>query len=55
MIDLVGKVVEVLANNTVYTGVLVEMGEQDVYIESETGFIVIPTEQIASIREKDRR
>jgi hypothetical protein len=54
MIDLVGKVVELMANNIVYTGVLVEIGEEEVYLESETGFIVIPTEQIASIREKDR-
>jgi hypothetical protein len=54
MIDLVGKVVEVMANNTVYTGILVEIGEEEVYLQSEAGSIVIPTEQIASIREKDR-
>jgi hypothetical protein len=54
MIDLVGKVVEVMANNIIYSGVLVEIGEEEVYLESETGSIVIPMEQIASIKEKDR-
>jgi len=54
MIDLIGKVVEVMANNIVYTGVLVEIGEEEVYLESETGSIVIPTEQIASLKEKGR-
>ena len=53
MIDLVGKVVDVLANDIVYTGVLVEIGEEEVYLESETGSIIIPTNRVASIRERE--
>lgn len=49
--NLVGKVVEVTANDITYTGRLVEMGEAEVYLESDLGWIVIPTNQIASIRE----
>lgn len=48
---LIGKVVEVTANDITYSGKLVEMGETEVYLESDLGWIVIPLEQIASIRE----
>ena len=52
MIDLRGKLVEVTANDITYTGTLVEISETDVYLESESGWIVIPVEQVASISEK---
>ena len=52
MIDLRGKLVEVIANDITYTGTLVEISETDVYLESESGWIVIPVEQVASISEK---
>ncbi len=42
-----------MANNTVYTGILVEIGETDVYLEAESGWIVIPVDQVASIRKKE--
>ncbi len=53
MAELIGKLVEVMANNTIYTGILVEMSETDVYLEAPTGWIVIPTDQVALIREKE--
>lgn len=49
--NLIGKVVEVTANDITYSGKLVEIGEAEVYLESDLGWIVIPVEQIASIRE----
>jgi hypothetical protein len=52
MIDLRGKQVEVIANDITYTGTLVEISETEVYLESESGWIVIPVEQVASISEK---
>lgn len=55
MIELVGKCVEVMANDIIYTGNLVEIGETDVYLEAESGWIVIPIEQIAFIRKKEER
>ncbi|MFN3480463.1 MAG: hypothetical protein ACK415_08760 [Thermodesulfovibrionales bacterium] len=48
---LIGKIVEVTANDITYRGRLVEMGETEVYLESDLGWIVIPVEQIASMRE----
>ena len=52
MIDLVGKIVEVETQETTYTGKLIEIGENEVHLESESGWIVIPVERIALIREK---
>ena len=52
MIHLLGKEVEVLANNTTYVGKLVEIGETDVYLQGESGWVVIPIERVAAIREK---
>lgn len=54
MIELIGKHVEIMANNITYTGKLVEIGETDVYLQAESGWIVIPVEQIAFIREKKK-
>lgn len=53
MIDLIGKVVDVMANDIVYSGTLVEIGEREVYLETESGSAVIPIEQIAFIRAKE--
>jgi len=53
MQDLIGKIVEVITTETTYTGKLIEIGEQDVYIESEAGWIVIPVENVLSINEKE--
>lgn len=52
MLDLRGKLVNVIANDTIYTGILVEISETEVYLESESGWIVIPVEQVASVSEK---
>lgn len=53
MRDLVGKIVEVRTGDMTYTGRLVEIGEEDVYLESEAGWIVLPVERVASIKEKE--
>ncbi len=42
-----------MANNTIYTGILVEIGETDVYLEAQSGWIVIPVDQVAFIRKKE--
>ncbi len=55
MTELLGKSVEVMANDILYTGILVELGETDVYLEGPSGWIVIPNDQIALIREKEGR
>ena len=53
MIDLVGKIVEVVTQETIYTGKLIEIGDNEVHIESESGWVVIPVDRIAIIREKE--
>jgi hypothetical protein len=53
MQDLVGKKVEVLALETTYKGRLIEIGETEVYLESESGWIMIPVEKIISITEQE--
>ncbi|GAB4406432.1 MAG: hypothetical protein OHK0032_01440 [Thermodesulfovibrionales bacterium] len=53
MIDLIGRYVEVTANDITYTGRLVEIDETEVHLETELGWVVIPVEQVASIREKE--
>lgn len=53
MIDLIGKLVEVGTGETLYVGTLVEINEDEVYIETESGWIVVPIERVAFVREKD--
>lgn len=53
MINLIGKIVVVETQETTYTGKLIEIGEEEVYLESEMGWIVIPVDRVASIREKE--
>lgn len=49
--DLTGKIVIVEAEDGItYTGKLIEVGEEEVYLEGETGWIMIPVERIADIR-----
>lgn len=52
MIDLIGKNVEVETGDITYIGKLIEVGEDDVHIEAITGWVVIPIDRIAYIREK---
>lgn len=53
MHELTGKEVEVSANGIIYRGVLVEIGETDVHLRSETGYIIIPIDRILEISAAD--
>ena len=50
---LVGKTVVVETFEVTYTGRLVELGEQEVYLQSDTGWIVIPIDRVTNIQEKE--
>jgi hypothetical protein len=50
MRELVWKKVEVISADTVYRGTLIEIGETEVYLLSESGWIVIPVNRIAEIK-----
>ncbi len=53
MIELIGRIVIVEAvEGIIYTGKLIEIGEEEVHLESEMGWIVIPNDRIATIKEK---
>lgn len=54
MLDLIDKIVEVGTGDTLYTGRLVEVNENELYLESETGWIVVPVESVAFVRKKER-
>jgi ribosome maturation factor RimP len=54
MIDMIGKIVEVITAETVYIGKLVEVNDEEVFLESDTGWLVIPVDRIADIREKNK-
>lgn len=53
MMELIGKIVEVGTVETTYTGKLIEVNEQEVYIETEAGWIVVPVERVTYIREEE--
>lgn len=53
MQNLVGKTVIVETFEITYTGTLVEIGDQEVYLQSDTGWIVIPTDRVTNIQEKE--
>ena len=53
MIDLIGKIVEVGTVETLYVGKLIEINENEVHLETESGWLVIPNERIAFVREKE--
>lgn len=54
MNNLTGKIVIVEAEDGItYVGKLIEIGEEEVHLESENGWIVIPVYRIANIREKE--
>lgn len=53
MVNLIGKIVEVGTGDSIYTGKLVEVNENEVHLESELGWIVVPVEKVAYIREKE--
>ncbi|MDA8170845.1 MAG: hypothetical protein M0033_12360 [Nitrospiraceae bacterium] len=54
MMELTGKIVEVATAELVYTGRLAWVGEAEVWLESETGWVSVPLENIAFIREKEK-
>lgn len=51
--DLIGKQVIVETAETFYDGKLIEIGEEEVYLEAEMGWVVVPLQRVTSIREKD--
>ena len=53
MQHLTGKEVIVHTIETTYKGRLVELSEKELYLQAEDGWIVIPVEKIADIKEAE--
>jgi hypothetical protein len=52
MIDLVGTMVEVGTVEAVYEGKLVEINDYEIHLKSESGWVVIPMDRVAYVKEK---
>ena len=53
MHEMIGTIVVVEANEITYTGKLIEIGEEEVHIEADLGWIVIPVDSGSSIHLKE--
>ncbi|MBI5408327.1 MAG: hypothetical protein HZA14_03070 [Nitrospirae bacterium] len=50
MHELMGKQVEVHTAEIVYRGILVELGETEIHLQSDNGWIVIRVDRIVDVR-----
>ena len=50
MQELIGKQVEVLTADIVYRGILVEIGETEIYLQAENGWIMVPVDRVVDVR-----
>jgi sporulation protein YlmC with PRC-barrel domain len=50
MHELIGKEVEVNTTEITYRGTLVEIGESEIHLQSETGWITIPVERVVDVK-----
>lgn len=50
MEELIGKQVIVTTFETTYRGMLVEIGEQELHLRAESGWIVVPVERVVEIK-----
>ena len=49
MHEMIGKIVEVTADGIMYRGQLIEIGEKEVHLKAETGWLVLNAERITQI------
>jgi hypothetical protein len=52
VLDLIGKIVTLETFETTYTGKLIEIGVEEVHLETDMGWVVIPVDRVAEIKEK---
>lgn len=50
MQELTGREVEVITGETIYRGILVEIGELEIYLQCPDGWLVVPVEKVVDIR-----
>ena len=47
---MIGKEVEVIANGTVYKGVLIEVSESEVHLKGQLQWIALPASSVSQIK-----
>ncbi len=50
MQELIGREVEVISYDIVYKGILIEVGEDGIYIQAQSGWTFIPLDKVADVR-----
>ncbi|MBI5055470.1 MAG: hypothetical protein HZB61_02455 [Nitrospirae bacterium] len=50
MQELIGKQVEVITVDVTYRGTLVGIGETEIYLQAEEGWIVVPVDKVVDVR-----
>lgn len=50
MHDLIGRKIEVITGEIIYRGVLIEIADEELHLQSEYGWISIPIEKVAEVR-----
>ncbi len=53
MQELIGKEVEVNTVEIMYRGVLIEVGENEIQLQSQNGWITIPIEKVVDVKAAD--
>jgi hypothetical protein len=53
VIDLIGKIVEVGTPETLYYGKLIEINENEVHLQTDSGWLVVPLDKVAFVRERE--
>lgn len=48
--ELIGKQVEVVTADIVYRGILIEIGEIEIYLQAEEGWVIVPVEVVMDLR-----
>ncbi len=48
---LKGKRVEIIANGIVYKGILIDLTEEDLNLQTDTQWILLPLDGVVSVRE----
>lgn len=50
MHELIGKQVEVITADIMYRGILVEIGESEIYLQAEEGWVIVPVDRVVDVR-----
>jgi hypothetical protein len=50
MHELIGKQVEVITGDVTFRGILIEIGETEIYLRAEGGWITVPVDRVVDVR-----